>query len=81
MGNRMQLADRTIVDSALMARLNVEIDSLASMYPGGFSVRLHVLGDFASIDYARSGSMRFARSNRCTAMALPLTISNPKLAR
>jgi hypothetical protein len=53
MGNRMQLADRIIVDSALMARLNVEIDSLASMYPGGFSVRLHVLGDFASIDYAR----------------------------
>jgi hypothetical protein len=52
-GNRMDFADRIIVDSALMARLTVEIEALASTYPDGFCVRLHVLGDFATLEYAK----------------------------
>jgi hypothetical protein len=49
----MDFADRIILDSALMARLTVEIEALASTYPDGFCVRLHVLGDFATLEYAK----------------------------
>lgn len=52
-GNRMQVAPRFMVDSTLLAKLIVEMENLASMFPFGFAVRLHALGDFPTVDYAR----------------------------
>ena len=52
-GNRMQVAPRFAVDAALYGKLTVEIENLASMFPEGFAVRLHALGDFSDADYAR----------------------------
>lgn len=48
-GNRMQVAPRFTVDAALYGKLTVEIENLASMFPDGFAVRLHALGDFPEI--------------------------------
>jgi hypothetical protein len=52
-GNRMQVAPRFTVDAALYGKLTVEIENLASMFPEGFAVRLHALGDFPDAEYAR----------------------------
>lgn len=53
MGNRMNHARRIIPDADLIVKLNIEIEALASNYPGGFAVRLHQLGEFFSTDYVR----------------------------
>lgn len=54
-GNNMPFAHRFDVtqDSghALMARLSFELDKLDAMYADGYSVRLHILGDFFSMEY------------------------------
>lgn len=50
-GNRMQLAPRFVVDEALYAKLTVELDNLASVFEGGYAVRLHALGDFPDVEY------------------------------
>jgi hypothetical protein len=50
-GNRMQVAPRFTVDRDLYRALRVELTNLASMFPGGFAIRLHALGDFASRTY------------------------------
>lgn len=54
-GNNMPFAHRFDVTSdgglALMLRLQAELDKLDSKHPGGYSIRLHILGDFFSIEY------------------------------
>ena len=52
-GNGMQLAPRFIPDANLLARLTIEIENLASVFPEGFSIRLHALGDFVSREYTQ----------------------------
>lgn len=52
-GNRMPFAHRIEHGSALEDRLCAEVLELALKHPGGFIVRLHVLGDFYSVEYAR----------------------------
>lgn len=53
-GNNMPFANR--IDhkhAAFTSSLTTELDSLASKHPQGFVVRLHVLGDFYSVSYAK----------------------------
>ena len=50
-GNSMNLAKRIEHGAALEWRLQHEVALLASRHPGGFAVRLHVLGDFYSVQY------------------------------
>lgn len=51
-GNNMHFAERFIVgDGALESRLYRELDALDKEHPDGFAVRLHVLGDFYSVEY------------------------------
>ena len=50
-GNNMQAAERIVHGPALIAALTVELAELAARHPGGFMVRLHVLGDFYSPQY------------------------------
>lgn len=50
-GNNMHLAKRVRHDAAFEARLEAELAILQSRHPGGFAVRLHVLGDFYSVEY------------------------------
>lgn len=50
-GNNMQAAERIVHGEPLIAALAGELAALADRHPGGFMVRLHVLGDFWSIDY------------------------------
>lgn len=50
-GNNMQAAERIVVGRALEAALEREVAALAAEHPGGFLVRLHVLGDFYAPDY------------------------------
>lgn len=45
-GNGMHWTRRHVLDAELVKRLDVELDMLAATHPGGFLVRLHVLGDF-----------------------------------
>lgn len=47
------MARRHRDDGWLMPGLAVELKALAEKHPGGFVVRLHVLGDFYSLTYAR----------------------------
>lgn len=51
-GNNMQAAERIVAGDALEAQLWEELSDLQSRHPGGFLVRLHVLGDFYSVRYA-----------------------------
>lgn len=51
-GNNMNWARRHRDDGALMPRLAQEIGALAERFPHGFVVRLHILGDFYSVEYA-----------------------------
>lgn len=51
-GNNMQAAERIEHGDALIAALEAELRDLAGRNPAGFMVRLHVLGDFWSIEYA-----------------------------
>lgn len=51
-GNNMHLARRHKHGPALEARLRVELAALGQRHPEGFVVRLHILGDFYSANYA-----------------------------
>lgn len=53
MGNRQQHTYRVANDNDLIPKLGEELFDLASMFPTGFSVRLHALGDFPDLAYAR----------------------------
>jgi hypothetical protein len=50
-GNNMPFAARLLDDGTLMKRLWGELAALNAEHPAGFAVRLHVLGDFYSVDY------------------------------
>ena len=50
-GNNMHRATRYGVDAAMLAMLEVELGELQRKFPGGFLVRLHILGDFMSVEY------------------------------
>lgn len=50
-GNAMNWAERLVHGPELEARLWRELGSLQARNPGGFVVRLHVLGDFYSLAY------------------------------
>lgn len=52
-GNSMQAAERVVAGEALEAALWSELQALQELHPGGFLIRLHVLGDFYSADYVR----------------------------
>lgn len=50
-GNNMPFAHRIFDDGTLTRRLWSELAVLSIAHPRGFVVRLHVLGDFYSVDY------------------------------
>ena len=51
-GNNMPFATRFDADEGPLERgLKAEVEALARKHPAGFSVRLHVLGDFFSTNY------------------------------
>jgi hypothetical protein len=54
-GNNMPFAHRFDVTNdgglALMMRLTVELDKLDKKHPNGYSIRLHILGDFFGVAY------------------------------
>lgn len=50
-GNHMPWADRYLPGEELIAKLATELLILARKHPRGFVVRLHVLGDFYSMEY------------------------------
>lgn len=51
-GNNMQAAERLVAGVELERALRRELAALQDKHPGGFLVRLHVLGDFYSAEYA-----------------------------
>ncbi len=51
MGNNMHLAERWRHGPELETYLVHEVVALQNAYPGGFVIRLHVLGDFYSVPY------------------------------
>lgn len=59
-GNRMHWARRHRDDGTLTARLASEVAVLSLKFPAGFVVRLHILGDFASVAYVRFWEMMLA---------------------
>jgi hypothetical protein len=52
-GNNMHYAERIIPDRDFEELLELELRALNARYPGGFVVRLHVLGDFYSVPYVQ----------------------------
>lgn len=50
-GNNMQAAERITPGEALETAIWSELELLQSEHPRGFLLRLHVLGDFYSLDY------------------------------
>jgi hypothetical protein len=52
-GNSMPYARRHQAGSELIAALDAELRQKAKKHPRGFAVRVHVLGDFYSLDYAK----------------------------
>src|SRR5690348_4524574 len=50
-GDNMPFAKRHQVDGVLMTAITQDVRKLAGKYPGGFVVRLHILGDFPSVVY------------------------------
>ena len=50
-GNGMQAAERIVAGAPLEQALWNELAALSASYPAGFVIRLHVLGDFYSLDY------------------------------
>ncbi|MCK1577850.1 hypothetical protein [Bradyrhizobium sp. 174] len=52
-GNSMHMAKRVQHGPAFEARLEAELAVLQSRHPRGFAVRLHVLGDFYSLEYVQ----------------------------
>lgn len=51
-GNNMQAAERITPGHDLILALDTELRALQRSHPRGFMVRLHVLGDFYSTEYA-----------------------------
>lgn len=51
-GNNMQAAERIEAGPELELAIIAEVAALAIAHPGGFLIRLHVLGDFYSEEYA-----------------------------
>jgi hypothetical protein len=60
-GNNMNWAERIEHGPAFEARLALELDDLAGRHPAGFVIRLHVLGDFYSVDYVQLWADALAR--------------------
>lgn len=52
-GNNMGMSVRIFDDGTLQPRLAAQLMHLQATHPKGFIVRLHVLGDFYSVDYVR----------------------------
>lgn len=52
-GNKMNWSARLEHGPVLERRISAEVAHLSMRYPGGFIVRLHVLGDFYSVGYVR----------------------------
>jgi hypothetical protein len=50
-GNNMPFATRYTVNADLESRMECELADLQKKNPKGFLVRLHILGDFYSVDY------------------------------
>ena len=50
-GNNMHVAHRFEVNDAFMLKLESDIHTTARLNPNGFLVRLHILGDFKSVEY------------------------------
>ena len=50
-GNNMMFAIRYNADDSLIAAMESELKALQAKHPSGFLVRLHVLGDFYSVQY------------------------------
>lgn len=50
-GSNMPYAERIIADRALEHHLPEELAMLQEHHPDGYVVRLHILGDFYSVDY------------------------------
>lgn len=50
-GNNMPFATRYTADAALLVHMENELHELQRKYPNGFLVRLHILGDFFSVEY------------------------------
>lgn len=52
-GNKMNWSSRLEAGPQLEWRLAQELADLQTKYPGGFVIRMHVLGDFYSVGYAK----------------------------
>ncbi|HVI92299.1 MAG TPA: hypothetical protein VM659_28675 [Dongiaceae bacterium] len=52
-GNNMYWSTRISADETFLPKLERELGALNMIHRGGFVVRLHILGDFFSADYAR----------------------------
>ena len=52
-GNNMPFAHRFKAGEELETRLDIELARLNHIHPFGFVIRLHVLGDFYSVDYVK----------------------------
>jgi hypothetical protein len=50
-GNNMHLAQRHAPGPELLKALEADLAVLSKKYPKGYVVRLHILGDFYSVDY------------------------------
>lgn len=50
-GNKMHFSERLVPGPALENRISAELAEHQVTNPGGFVVRLHILGDFYSVDY------------------------------
>ncbi len=50
-GNNMPFATRYKVDSYLLNQIEKDLTYYSNKHPEGFLLRLHVLGDFSSVDY------------------------------
>jgi hypothetical protein len=61
-GNGMNWARRHRDDGWLMPMLALEIEALSVKHPRGFVVRLHILGDFYSVEYARFWQLMLAEN-------------------
>jgi hypothetical protein len=53
-GNAMPFARRHAADAALIPAIDRDLVRLARYHPAGVVVRLHILGDFFSLDYLRA---------------------------
>lgn len=60
-GNNMHLAKRVRHGAAFEERIAAELSILQSRFPRGFAIRLHVLGDFYSVEYVRLWESFLAR--------------------